>query len=177
MDAPSLVSAWDALVQQLCYVFTEPTARTWRQIALGWVLHRGPATVTAIFRTLGNVADRHWTVYEKFFYRAAWGLSTLGTALLVYPLLLEATQGQAGEVVADLAIDDTTADPQQLVIAPVEVLVNGKSSQVLYAGGYPGAVDGYQVNFQVPDTTAPGTASVQVTSAWIPSPEVKLVIQ
>ena len=112
MDAPSLVSAWDALVQQLCYVFTEPTARTWRQIALGWVLNRGPATVTAIFRTLGDAADRHWTVYEKFFYRAAWCLSTLCTVLLqrvVYPLLLEAAQGQASQVVADLAIDDTTA--------------------------------------------------------------------
>jgi hypothetical protein len=112
MDAASLVSAWDALVQQLCYVFTEPTARTWRQIALGWVLNRGPATVTGIFRTLGNEVDRHWTVYEKFFYRAAWDLPTLCVALLqrvVYPLLLEAAQGQAGEIVADLAIDDTTA--------------------------------------------------------------------
>jgi hypothetical protein len=70
-----------------------------------------------------------------------------------------------------------TAAPQQSVIAPVEVLVNGKSSQVLYAGGYPGAVDGYQVNFQVPDTTTPGMASVQMTSAWIPGPEVKIVVQ
>lgn len=112
MDAPSLVSAWDALVQQLGCVFTEPTARTWQQIALGWVLHRGPATVTAIFRTLGDTADRHWTVYEKFFYRAAWGLSTLCAVLLqrvVYPLLREAAQGQASQVVADLALDDTTA--------------------------------------------------------------------
>jgi len=97
MDAPSLVSAWDALVQQLCSVFTESTAHTWSQIALGWVLNRGSATVTAIFRTLGNAADRHWTVYEKFFYRAAWCLSTLCTVLLqrvVYPLLLEAAQGK-----------------------------------------------------------------------------------
>ena len=66
MDAPSLVSAWDALVQQLCPVFTAPTGRTWSQIALGWVLNRGPATVTAIFRTLGNTADWHWTVYKRF---------------------------------------------------------------------------------------------------------------
>lgn len=72
MDAVSLVSAWEALVLQLCCVFTEPTAHVWRQIATGWVLHRGPATVTGIFRTLGNLADRHWTVYEKFFYRAVW---------------------------------------------------------------------------------------------------------
>jgi len=110
MDAPSLVSAWDALVQQLCCVFTAPTvARAANR--LGWILNRGPATVTAIFRTLGDQADRHWTVYEKFFYQAAWCLSVLCRALLqrvVYPLLLEAAQA-AGEVVVDLAIDDTTA--------------------------------------------------------------------
>jgi hypothetical protein len=112
MDAPSLVSAWDALVQQLGCVFTEPTARTWQPIALGWVLNRGPATMTAIFRTLGDTADRHWTGYEKFFYHAAWCLSTLCAVLLqrvVYPLLREAAQGQASQVVADLAIDDTRA--------------------------------------------------------------------
>ncbi len=82
MDAPSLVSAWDALVQQHCCVFSAPTARTWQQIALGWILNGGSATVTAIFRTLGDQADRHWTVYEKFFYQAAWCLSALCTALL-----------------------------------------------------------------------------------------------
>jgi len=110
MDAPSLVSAWDGLVQQLCCVFTAPTAHTWRQIVLGWILNRGPATVTGIICTLGTQADRHWTVYEKFFYRAAWDLSALCMALLqqvVYPLLLEV--GPADELVADLAIDDTTA--------------------------------------------------------------------
>ena len=84
MDATSLVSAWNALVVQLAYVFTEPTARVWRQIALGWVLHRGPATVTGIYQTLGDLADRHWTVYEKFFYRAAWSLNDLSLRLLMH---------------------------------------------------------------------------------------------
>src|SRR5205807_2011386 len=59
-----------------------------------------------------------------------------------------------------------TADPLQVVNSPVQVLLNGTPSQVLYAGGYPGSVDGYQINFRVPDATAPGTASVQLTSAW-----------
>jgi len=54
----------------ICCIFTEPSASIWRQIVLGWVLRRGPMTVTGIFRCLGNPADRHWTVYEKFFYRA-----------------------------------------------------------------------------------------------------------
>lgn len=114
MDVASLVSAWDALLQQLALVFTEASARTWQQIALGWVLHRGPATVTGIFRTLGRLADRHWTVYEKFFYRAAWSLEMLSFYLIRYvvgPMILEsaATDPATGQLVADLAVDDTTA--------------------------------------------------------------------
>jgi hypothetical protein len=114
MDATSLVSAWNALVQQLAFSFTEPTARTWQQIALGWVLHRGPATVTGIFRTLGDLADRHWTVYHKFFYRAAWSLEMLSTSLMMYvigPMILESglVDAATGQPVADLNIDDTTA--------------------------------------------------------------------
>jgi len=114
MDATSLVSAWDGLVQQLCLVFTEGMAQTWQQIALGWVLHRGPATVTGIFRTLGRLADRHWTVYEKFFYRAAWSMETLSCYLMMYviwPMILESglIDPASGKPVVDLAIDDTTA--------------------------------------------------------------------
>lgn len=113
MDATSLVSAWNALVVQLAHVFTEPTARVWRQIALGWVLHRGPATVTGIYQTLGDLADRHWTVYEKFFYRAAWSLNDLSLRLLthvVYPLIVESgmIDDQSGKPVADVNFDDTT---------------------------------------------------------------------
>jgi hypothetical protein len=114
MDALSLVSAWNALVQHLCWTFTEPTARTWQQIALGWILHRGPATVTGIFRTLGRLADRHWTVYEKFFYRAAWSLQAFSEYLMMHviaPMIVESgvTDSASGKAVADLAIDDTTA--------------------------------------------------------------------
>jgi hypothetical protein len=106
-----------------------------------------------------------------------------------YSLVTPAKPAKAGEILTLFAsglgptlpgVDPGqpfTTDPHHLVIAPVEVLVNGKSSQVLYAGGYPGAVDGYQVNFQVPDTATPGMASVQITSAWIPGPEVKMAIQ
>jgi uncharacterized protein (TIGR03437 family) len=53
----------------------------------------------------------------------------------------------------------------------------GKLGDVLYAGGYPGAVDGYQVNFRVPDGIATGLASLQLTSAWIAGSEVKIAIQ
>jgi hypothetical protein len=114
MDATSLISAWNNILLQLCYVFTEPTAHTFRQIMLGWVLRRGPATVTGMFRVLGTLADKHWTVYQKFFYRAAWSLRDLCAAVLaqvIYPLILESgvLDEGTGQPVVDLAIDDTTA--------------------------------------------------------------------
>ena len=114
MDATSLVSAWTTLIQHLACTFTQPTATVWQQIALGWVLHRGPATVTGIFRTLGRLADRHWTVYHKFFYRAAWSLETLSAHLMmniIAPMIIESGQVNAatGQPVVDLNIDDTTA--------------------------------------------------------------------
>jgi uncharacterized protein (TIGR03437 family) len=70
-----------------------------------------------------------------------------------------------------------TADPLQVVNSPVEVLVNGTSGEVLSASGVPGAVDRYQVTFRLPASIAPGAASLQVTSAWIAGPEVKIAIQ
>jgi hypothetical protein len=114
MDVPSLVSAWNALVLELSWCFTGATARTWQQIVLGWVLHRGPATVTGIIRTLGDLADRHWTVYHKFFYRATWRLQSLSAALLarvIRPLIVESglIDAATGQPVVDLNIDDTTA--------------------------------------------------------------------
>jgi len=114
MDTASLVSAWNALVQHLAFTFTDATARTWQQMALGWVLRRGPATVTGIFRTLGKMADRHWTVYQKFFYRAAWSLDRLSACLMVHvigPMIVESAQTDAasGKPVVDLNLDDTTA--------------------------------------------------------------------
>jgi hypothetical protein len=69
------------------------------------------------------------------------------------------------------------AAPLQPVNSPVEVLVNGQPGNVSYAGGYPGAIDGYQVNFRVPDGATPGQASVQLTSAWISGPPVSMPLQ
>lgn len=66
--------------------------------------------------------------------------------------------------------------PLQVVNASVEVLVNGQSSPALYAGGYPNSLDGYQVNFRVPDSTAPGMISIQLKSAWMAGSEVRIPI-
>lgn len=45
------------------------------------------------------------------------------------------------------------ATPPALVNSPVEVLVNGKPAELIGAVGFPGAVDGYQINFRLPADT------------------------
>ena len=67
--------------------------------------------------------------------------------------------------------------PLALVNSPVEVMMNGTPAEVTAAVGYPGAVDGYQVNFRVPPGVSPGMADLQVISAWIPSSVVSIAVQ
>src|SRR5215471_1790514 len=63
------------------------------------------------------------------------------------------------------------------VNSPVAVTVNGKSAEFLAAVGFPGAVDGYQVNFRMPPDIAKGAATVLVSAAWIASAPVSIAIQ
>jgi hypothetical protein len=69
------------------------------------------------------------------------------------------------------------SSPPAAVNSPVEVTVNGRPAQVLAAVGFPGAVDGYQVNFRVPPDTPRGTATIQLSAAWIAGSEMGIVIQ
>lgn len=69
------------------------------------------------------------------------------------------------------------SDPAANVNSPVQVTVNGKTAEVIGAVGYPGSLDGYQVNFRVPSDTAQGAASVQVSAAWTSSAPVNIAVQ
>jgi uncharacterized protein (TIGR03437 family) len=69
------------------------------------------------------------------------------------------------------------SSPLAVVNSPVQVTVNGKPADVLGAVGYPGAVDGYQMNFRVPPDTPKGVASIQVSAAWISGAPVSLPVQ
>jgi uncharacterized protein (TIGR03437 family) len=69
------------------------------------------------------------------------------------------------------------SNPPAVVNSPVAVTVNGKAAEVLSAVGFPGAVDGYQVNFRVPPGTAKGPASIQVSAAWISGTAVGIAVQ
>jgi hypothetical protein len=69
------------------------------------------------------------------------------------------------------------SSPLALVNSPIDVTVNGKSAEVLAAVGYPGSVDGYQVNFRVPPGISPGAATIQITTAWIPGAPVSITVK
>lgn len=69
------------------------------------------------------------------------------------------------------------ATPASVVNSPIQVMVNGNAAEVLGAVGFPGSVDGYQVNFRVPSGTAKGTATLQLSAAWVPSTAVAIAIQ
>jgi len=69
------------------------------------------------------------------------------------------------------------ASPLAAVNSPVDVTVNGKSAEVTAAVGFPGAADGYQVNFRVPSDAAKGVATIQVSAAWIAGTPVSIAVQ
>lgn len=69
------------------------------------------------------------------------------------------------------------ATPPSAVNSPLDVTVNGRPAEVTAAVGYPGSVDGYQVNFRVPKDAVKGVASIQISAAWITGTEARIVIQ
>lgn len=68
-------------------------------------------------------------------------------------------------------------EPLQPVNSPLEILVNGTPAEVLAATGYPGSIDGYQVNFRLPANTASGNATVRLSVAWMAAPEIKIPVE
>jgi hypothetical protein len=106
MDYASIVSGFNLMLLEFSAAFTKPTAETFRQLALGWLLTPHPGPVTGMIRALGDAATKHWTVYEKFFYRAPWSLTDLSRLVLlrlIAPLLGPRL---------DLNLDDTTCGPR-----------------------------------------------------------------
>ena len=106
-----------------------------------------------------------------------------------YSLVTAANPARAGEVlslyVTGLGPIRAEVDPGQpfpanppgVVNSPVTVTVNGAEAEVLYAGGYPGSVDGYQVNLRLPVNLTPGLGTIQVAAAWIQSPAVQIAVR
>jgi hypothetical protein len=113
MDA-DLVAAWERLCQELAPAFTARTYVTFLHVATAWALCRSRPAVTGLVLTVGGRllgrAAKHWTSYERFFYKAAWSPAAAGRLLLARvagPLVDAAGAGGPGAAVG-LAIDDTT---------------------------------------------------------------------
>lgn len=68
-------------------------------------------------------------------------------------------------------------EPLQEVNSPVDVTVNGNAAQIVNKVGFPGFENMYRVDFRVPEGTAPGLATVQLSAAWIAGPEVKIPVR
>jgi hypothetical protein len=73
--------------------------------------------------------------------------------------------------------DAFPSEPLAIATSPVEVLVNGKSSPAINQLGVPGTTDTYRVDFRVPDDTAAGTASVQLSAAWVRGAAIQMPVR
>jgi uncharacterized protein (TIGR03437 family) len=69
------------------------------------------------------------------------------------------------------------ANPLQLVNSPVNITVNGQSGRVTNAIGWPGLLETYRIDFQVPPGTVSGMAAIQVTAAWITGTSVNIPVE
>jgi uncharacterized protein (TIGR03437 family) len=88
------------------------------------------------------------------------------------------TNPSAGQAIADLARTNVVDRiPLQEVNSPVDVLVNGQAAEVVNKVGWPGFENVYRVDFRVPEGTAAGMATLQLSAAWIPGSPVNIQIQ
>ena len=55
--------------------------------------------------------------------------------------------------------------------------MNGKAAEIIAAVGYPGSVDGYQVNFRLPPDTTKGSDTIQLSVAWIACAPASITVQ
>lgn len=106
-----------------------------------------------------------------------------------FSLVTAAKPAKAGEILALFATGLGPTNPSvpfgqpfpagssQPITAPAALAVNGSPAEILYAGSYPGAVNGYQVNFRVPAGTPSGTATLRLTVGFIAGSTVTIPMQ
>ncbi len=104
-------------------------------------------------------------------------------------LVTSANPAVAGEVLAltvkGLGPTVPNVDPGQpfpttsvcIANSPVEALVNGQPATVVFAGGEPGRVDIYDVEFRLPTNVRSGPATVQLISGFIKGAPFEISIQ
>jgi len=110
-----------------------------------WVVHLIPMSAPQVLTTAGGPAVTHSSDFSLVTSSkpAAAGevLSLFATGL--GPTMPAVDPGQP-----------FPSSPAATVNSPIEVKVNGNSAEVLGAVGFPGSLEGYQVNFRVPQDAA-----------------------
>lgn len=69
------------------------------------------------------------------------------------------------------------SNPLAVANSPIAISMNGEAAEILAAVGYPGATDGWQVNFRVPPDAGKGTLNLQLSAAWISGTSVGIAVQ
>jgi uncharacterized protein (TIGR03437 family) len=133
-----------------------------------WIAHLIPMSAPQIMITAGGPAVTHSSDYS---------LVTSSKPAAAGEILSLFATGLGPTVPAVDPGQPFPSSPASTVNSPVEVKVNGKSAEVLGAVGYPGSLDGYQVNFRMPPDTAKGAATIQVSAAWIGGPTATIAVQ
>ena len=67
--------------------------------------------------------------------------------------------------------------PLRTANSPIEITVNGVTSNILYSGEYASNSPALQVNFTLPPETQAGTANVQLSAAWMTGPPVQISVR
>jgi len=76
-----LTASFLDLLQHFTPVFTTPTFATFVAIVTGWTLSHRHRYLTEVIFSSGNVGNRHWSRFHRFFSHAAWDLDTLSLCL------------------------------------------------------------------------------------------------
>ncbi|MBI3694005.1 MAG: hypothetical protein HY238_04075 [Acidobacteria bacterium] len=116
-----------------------------------------------------------------------------GTAALFhavdFSLVTQQNPARAGEVLVARATglgpvrapidpgEPFPADPIAVVNSPIEATVNGGPADVINQVGWPGTRDVYRIDFRVPEGTGAGLATLRLTAAWIPGPQMQFPVR
>ena len=109
-----------------------------------YILHITPMTAPQILSTANGPAITHSSDFSLVTASKPAILSLFATGL--------------GPVRGSVTGQPFPSNPLAGINSPVGVTVSGVPAEVLAAVGYPGSVEGYQVNFRVPSEAAKGPA-------------------
>jgi uncharacterized protein (TIGR03437 family) len=133
-----------------------------------FILHIIPMAQPQILSTAAGPAILHSSDFSPI---TAANPAVAGEALSVFATGLGPTNPDL-----DLSLP-FPSKPLAAVNSPMSVTANGTDAEILGAVGYPGAVNGYQVNFRLPPGMGKGLAAIQLTAAWIPSTPASVAVQ